>query len=375
MQVHKGMSISEKLQHSAKGGSVTVQTNALVPQDYKYVRRCTYHDSSILYYLKDIFPEQITHIYDTKDCVYCDLPTGFYNFASVDVWIHNQSKHGQMSLYFKSIDEYNKLIEAINAVRESRVKKIVNPVYRYSSQCGWCMVDTYSTKDAEKDIFGYDHYITTIAKDISNHTKYNDFLKSLGEMRSINYLLYGPPGTGKTSLIKAIASKIGCAVFIVNTTEVSVKSLRNVLTPNVSIQTPCKLKLLLFEDFDRFLKMEGIDGVMSQILNTLDGFDDRGDVVRFFTANNQEAIFAVDALINRMSGKFEFFFPDKNIFKSKLERFLSFYESYDSEKADKFLDMVCAKKITVRPFVNYIIRYLFDSNYLDAMIENINELN
>lgn len=359
----------------AHKGSVTVQTNVLVPQDYKYVRRCAYHDTSILWDLLDVFPEQITHVYDTANCDYCDLPTGFYNFASVDIWIHNQGKQGIICLYFKSRDEYLKLVQAINTVRESRVKKIVNPVYRYSSQNGWRMVDTYSTKDAEKDIFGYDNYIATIAKDISNHTKYNDFLKSLGEMRSINYLLYGPPGTGKTSLIKAIASLTGCAVFIVNTTEVSVNSLRNVLTPNVSVQTPCKLKLLLFEDFDRFLKMDGIDGVMSQILNTLDGFDDRGDVVRFFTANNQEAIFAIDALINRMSGKFEFFFPDRNIFKSKLERFLSFYESYDSEKADKFVDMVCAKKITVRPFVNYIIRYLFDSNYLDAMIENIEELN
>ena len=29
------------------------------------------------------------------------------------------------------------------------------------------------------------------------------------------------------------------------------------------------------------------------------------------------------------------------------------------------------KDLTLRPFSNYIIRYLFDENYFDKMIENI----
>jgi hypothetical protein len=32
------------------------------------------------------------------------------------------------------------------------------------------------------------------------------------------------------------------------------------------------------------------------------------------------------------------------------------------------------KNITTRPFVNYVIRYLFDTEYLDNMIANIDEL-
>jgi hypothetical protein len=31
-------------------------------------------------------------------------------------------------------------------------------------------------------------------------------------------------------------------------------------------------------------------------------------------------------------------------------------------------------KITLRPFTTYIIRYLFDDNCLDKLLENINEL-
>lgn len=32
------------------------------------------------------------------------------------------------------------------------------------------------------------------------------------------------------------------------------------------------------------------------------------------------------------------------------------------------------KNLTLRPFSNYVIRYLFDEEYLTIMIENINEL-
>lgn len=348
-----------------------------VPEGFVYMRKYNFSESNLLVDLNIFWKDLIPHVYDSPNGNFAIPPTGFYTFDSVETWFYTQDKQGYVSVYFRSLKEYNKLIQIIEQKSQDRIKKITNPVYRYSSQCGWRMVDTYSTKDAEKDLFGYDHYVSTISKDFDNHIKYNDFLQSLGEMRSINYLLYGPPGTGKTSLIRAIASLKGCAVFLVSSSEVTVKSIKNVLTPNVSIETPCKLKLLLFEDFDRFLTVDGVSNIMSQILNTLDGFDDKGDTIRFFTANNKQAIFEVDALINRMSSKFEFYYPDANIFKSKLERFLTFYESsqIDTEKVNKLVELVCSKGITVRPFVNYVVRYLFDPNPLDVMIAHIDELN
>lgn len=75
-----------------------------------------------------------------------------------------------------------------------------------------------------------------------------------------------------------------------------------------------------------------------------------------------------------MSSKYRFYYPTREIFKGKLQRFLSYYESYDSDKMEKFLDLVVTKDITIWPFVNYILRYLFDENYLDVMIDNIDEL-
>jgi len=102
-------------------GSVTIQTNMLVPQDFNYVRRYTLHENNLLSELVDIFPDQITPVYENREDSYCDLPTGFYTFASVDVWIHNQSKQGFTSLYFKSREEYLKLTQTIQQLKASKI--------------------------------------------------------------------------------------------------------------------------------------------------------------------------------------------------------------------------------------------------------------
>ena len=113
---------------------------------------------------------------------------------------------------------------------------------------------------------------------------------------------------------------------------------------------------------------------LSQILNALDGFDDNGDTIRVFTANNKEKILSYDALKNRMSQIFEFQKPSRSIFEDKLKKLLSFYEIYDQYKFDTFIDMIIEKNITIRPFTNYIIRYMFNKNFLDSMIENIYQI-
>lgn len=362
---------ADKSFDNTKYGSLTV-THTNVPDGYNFMVKCCVATSHILYGISKYW--DLNSVFETgKECR--AIPsTGLYNIEGILIWIHNQHKNGYMYLYFKSSEDHINLQLKIQEKDTSKIKEIINPVYRYCPRSGWKLVDQYGTKDADKDIFGCDDYISQIEKDIKNHIKYNSFLKSLGEVRSINYLLYGPPGTGKTSMIKAIASKLGCSVFIVNAGNVSVNNVGTILSPNVSVQSECKIKLLLFEDFDRFLVVDKVDTVMSQILNSLDGFDDKGDTVRFFTANNAASIFCVDALINRMSAKYKFDFPTIEIFRGKLERLLSFYENYDNDKKEVFLELVMEKKITVRPFVNYVIRYLFDENCLDNMIQNIDEL-
>jgi hypothetical protein len=77
-----------------------------------------------------------------------------------------------------------------------------------------------------------------------------------------------------------------------------------------------------------------------------------------------------------MNSSYEFYYPNDEIFRKKLLRLLSFYgeTDFDSNSIDKFIELVLEKNITVRPFTNYVIRYLFDENCIDKMIENIDQL-
>ena len=115
---------------------------------------------------------------------------------------------------------------------------------------------------------------------------------------------------------------------------------------------------------------------MSQILNSLDGFDDHSDVIRFFTGNNCDIIFQNPALTNRMI-KFEFHYPTREYFAQKLAVLFSgkTLTDDDREKIPSFLDLVMKKKeITIRPFTTYVIRYMFEEDFMDQLIKNIQEL-
>lgn len=356
--------------------SISVKTFN-VPENFSFRVELSTSCENNLNYIHNYYKTNGIHI--NKDSGSTTLlDSGRHNIGGTNVFIINQSKQGYMYYYFESIEDYYVLYNHIGDKMITKKKLVSNPVYRYTPRSGWVLCEQYNTKSSEEDVFGYDDYISQIYKDISNHQKYCTFLKEIGEVRSINYLLYGPPGTGKTSTIKAIASKLNCAVFIVNAGDISINNIVNVLSPQ-TVEHKDKTKILLFEDFDRFLGFDKVETVISGILNALDGFDDKGDTVRFFTANNVELIINNSALINRMSAKYEYHYPDIDIFRKKLYRLLSFYNNEiletNKDKIEEFIKLAHNKKITVRPFVNYIIRYLFDEDFIDNMIKNIDQLN
>ena len=134
---------------------------------------------------------------------------------------------------------------------------------------------------------------------------------------------------------------------------------------------------MLFEDFDRFLEDPETKILMSQILNAMDGFDDTANTIRFFTGNNCDVIFNEKALINRISGKYKFDYPNSEMFRNKLSKLLSITDIKPEDNIDKinlFISSIVDKNITLRPFTAYCIRYLFNENCLDDMIKNISIL-
>ena len=315
----------------------------------------------------------VKRIYENNNKMHACPETGFYTWFGINCWVYNQEKQGLLTLYFKTIYEYNFLIETFNLLSKKVIEKIKNKLYRYNENKGWLLTETYS-EFQEKYFIDNNNYFESIEKDINNHKKNSSFLQSIGEYKSLSYLLYGVPGTGKTTLIKALSSKYNMDVYVINSITVKSENIASILNPG---KNSVKNVILLFEDFDRFLESDDTKQLMGQILNAMDGFDDTSNTIRFFTGNNCDIIFQEKALINRISGKYKFDYPDSEMFRNKLNKLLSITEidlEANREKLDHFISLIIDKYITLRPFTAYCVRYLFNEDFFDKIIENINDL-
>lgn len=339
-----------------------------VPENFTFSIKMRTNEHFLYLINKYYNPKRVLLI---EDKIYAIPETGLYTWSSIECWAYNQEKQGYMVLYFKSVEEYNLLVNIISLKANMIEEKIKNKLYRYCPRQGWYCAETYSTFD-ENNLIGYEDYFKTIEKEILNHKKNQKLLKSIGEFKSLSYLLYGIPGTGKTTLIKALSSKYNMDVYVVNSIHAKSSNIGNILNP---AKKSSKYILLLFEDFDRFIIREENKELMGLILNAMDGFDDSENTIRFFTGNDCEVIFQEKALINRISGKYKFGYPTYQMFRAKLLRLQEIcLNPFDEDKIDKFISLINDKNITLRPFTSYCLRYLFNENNLDDMIENVNNL-
>jgi AAA+ superfamily predicted ATPase len=349
----------------------TVGRNHLAPNNFTYIIK-VYTQSQ---FLSDLLEEEcnfIGNIGSPNGEPY--IINGLNKINNTEVWIVNQEKQGYYYFWFKNKNDAITLFNVIEEKKKLKQNTAKNTIYKFT-KTGWKHVNKFQDRNPD-DLIGYTHYLKTINKDINNYNNFIDFLKSIGEgYRTLNYLLYGPPGTGKTTLIKTLASMNNYPIYIVNASLMDNFNASDVLNPKVA--TGQKNKIILFEDFDRYLKEGKFN--MSEILNELDGIESTEGCIRFFTCNDIEEIKKHDALINRMNSKFSFDYPENKDFINKLNRLLTFLPVIDQEKKNKFINLFFEKitsenKITLRPFTSYIIRYLFDSDCLDKLIENIDEL-
>jgi SpoVK/Ycf46/Vps4 family AAA+-type ATPase len=161
--------------------------------------------------------------------------------------------------------------------------------------------------------------------------------------------------------------------------------MENVPISNILSPAGDNMKIILFEDFDRYLENRKEKGDnMAEILNALDGLQSSHGIIRFFTGNNVDLILSNKALVNRLNSKFLFNKPDRSQFENKLNTLLKYFNYVDKkelledhvnkDKLNTFIDKIMEKNITLRPFTNYVIRYLFDNEFFDNLLDNIDEL-
>lgn len=301
----------------------------------------------------------------------CPL-SGPVKFGEIDGWVQNQEKQGFVCIWFKTQADYETVIDHVEKKKAGNLANVSHKLYRLDGHRGWVLSDRYADKK-QVNFVGYDDYVRKLEKDIANYMLHHEYLKSVGENKSLNYLFYGKPGCGKTSLALLLASKFDYPIYVMNDLSRSY----SVLTP-----TGPGMKILLFEDFDRYLSGKSSasannsisdSGHMSDILNSLDGVNSGDEIIRIFTGNDCKIIFENEALINRMSCCLKFDKPSRSMFEQKFKALLPNLDGVDDNKLQTLLDQVDGK-VTLRPFVNYVIRYMFEENYLDDMIGNISEL-
>ena len=72
---------------------------------------------------------------------------------------------------------------------------------------------------------------------------------------------------------------------------------------------------------------------------------------------------------------YKFDYPTFEMFRAKFLKLAAIdSKPLNEEKLNKFILIIIDRKITLRPFTIYCLRYLFNQNYLDDMITNIKSL-
>lgn len=355
-----------------------VPNRGLAPKEFSYWR---YEKNLFGKYLLELCPENVV----CEDGEKSYPLSGYYQIRWCTTWIPYKG----IGMWFHSKQDYLKIKQELMMEYNNKTMQVLNKMYEMDSYGRWNHSTTYRNQSDFK-LIGYDGYFKKIEQDIYNHKIHADILKLLGETKSINYLLYGPPGTGKTTLIRSLASKYNYPVCVVNPNILRAHTISlalNPVLPNINNDNDTCI-FVIFEDFDRFIEntndttntstlSEQTNQVMSQILNSLDGFGDNSNVVRFFTGNDYSKIRTNEALLNRMSCRFEFTYPNTQLFVDKLDSLLTVKNPDEIcvKKRDEFITHAASiKNLTLRPFTNYVIRYLFCDNFMDKLLENIGEL-
>ena len=172
------------------------------------------------------------------------------------------------------------------------------------------------------DIGGLEVQIQEIKEAVELPLTHPELYEDIGIRPPKGVILYGPPGTGKTLLAKAVANQTSATFLRVVGSELIQKYLGDgakLVRQMFKVADEQSPSIVFIDEIDavgskRFSTNSGgakeIQRTMLELLNQLDGFDDRGDVKIIMATNRIESLDPALLRPGRIDRKIEFPLPD-----------------------------------------------------------------
>ncbi|KAL9656804.1 hypothetical protein ABK040_004340 [Willaertia magna] len=269
-------------------------------------------------------------------------------------------------------------------------------------------------------VYGLDDKFEMFDRDFNIIHNKIGLLHKVGKSCSLNYFFYGPPGVGKSSLCRAIATKYKLDMYVANLKDAKniedSDAIKSILSPIKMIfeekeeqeEKPClnedvcgtdddcyydgaydritnpsknRYIIVMIEDFDRYLENCNNED-MSNILNAVDGVEPNDGIIRFFSANNTDAIRLNKAFLTRMNGIWKF---DLNKEESMLQRVNELFTTpmklkeedvTNEEERNENVQSLYVKKavsfeLSLREVTNHLCRFIMSD---DGIIQAYKDL-
>jgi hypothetical protein len=286
-----------------------------------------------------------------------------YNATDDDIFNYH------LAVFAKSWDLARLFTEWINAKSLRGPNKYRGRIYEWSSvNSKWRITCKLYSAMKRSELYGLEPYFRDLDKDVDILNDVPDILRRLGVMSGNNYLLYGPPGTGKTSLVKTFAVEKNFPIFCLKMETVKPSDLGKALNPPDDISP---IKVVLIEDFDRYITGKMGRETVSELLNALDGIFSGYQVIRFFSANHPELIVKDSALKTRFRRMWYFSNPTADMIESYLLKTLPTKEH--SEIYHKFAIKAFEHHLTFRTVALFLSRFATEEDMILAAYQHIDQ--
>merc|ERR1711983_256396 len=172
------------------------------------------------------------------------------------------------------------------------------------------------------DIGGLDQQIQEIKESVELPLTHPEYCEEMGIKPPKGVILYGPPGTGKTLLAKAVANHTSATFLRVVGSELIQKYMGDgpkLVRELFRVADDLSPTIVFIDEIDavvskRYDSSSGgtreIQRTMLELLNQLDGFDERGDVKVIMATNRIDSLDPALIRPGRIDRKIEFPLPD-----------------------------------------------------------------